>query len=73
MNSRRKFIQKAIYKTPVLFVLGSLGSSEMLYADASGGPPGPPGGGFGNSNGRGFSGSFLGRTNSKKPRKKLKF
>ena len=43
-DSRRKFLKKAIYKTPTLFVLGSIGSSVVLYADVSGGPPGPPGG-----------------------------
>ena len=44
VNSRRCFIKKALYKTPVLFVLGSFTRGVSLFADASGGPSGPPGG-----------------------------
>jgi len=61
LKSRRKFIKKAIYKAPVLFLLGSMSKGVVLYADASGGPSGPPGG-------------FIGGGSSKKaPRKRLKF
>jgi len=58
-DSRRKFI-KNLYKTPIIFTLGSLAGSNILYADASGGPDGPPGGGFG-------------KIPNNKKRKKLKF
>jgi hypothetical protein len=42
INKRRGFIKKAFYKTPMLFMLGSFGKGVPLFADASGGPPGPP-------------------------------
>jgi len=63
LKSRRGFIKKAIYKTPILLILGSMNNS-VLYADASGGPDGPPGG---------FSTRSLKKATSKKPRKRLRF
>ena len=64
-ESRRGFLKKTIYKTPALFVLGSMGKGVTLYADASGGPAGPPGGFFG---GIGFK-----KSSRRKPRKRLRF
>jgi|GEM_PF-3043025 len=51
-RDRRKFLKKALYHTPVLVLLGELGRPKTLWADFSGGPPGPPGGGspFGSAN-----------------------
>jgi len=42
---RRKFLKKAVYHAPVLYVLGRLSKPTPVHADFSGGPPGPPGGG----------------------------
>jgi hypothetical protein len=41
---RRTFLKRAVYQAPVLYVLGHLVKPSLVYADFSGGPPGPPGG-----------------------------
>jgi len=60
--ARRAFLKKAAYSTPMLIVLGNLTLPRPLYADGTGGPPGPPGGFF-NS---GSSSRSLKRKRSKK-------
>ena len=50
-DKRRMFLKKAVYHAPVLYILATLVAPASLEADASGVPPGPPGGGapFGSS------------------------
>ncbi len=48
LQSRRSFLQKAVYHAPVLYALGSIVNPTEIVADASGGPAGPPGNGFWN-------------------------
>jgi len=50
-SKRRSFLKKAVYHTPAIYVLGSLIKPVDIFADSSGGPAGPPGGGspFGSS------------------------
>lgn len=46
ISSRRKFLKKAIYTAPTLIVLGQLVKPTSVHADRTGGPDGPPGGGW---------------------------
>ena len=41
--SRRGFLKKAAYSTPVLMAMGQLAKPEKASADSSDGPDGPPG------------------------------
>jgi len=41
--SRRKFLKKSVYTTPVLVSLGQLLKPTIAHADSTGGPDGPPG------------------------------
>ena len=43
-NSRRKFIKKVAYTAPKLIVLGYLSKADVVHADGTGGPDGPPDG-----------------------------
>ena len=67
ISNRRVFLKKAVYHTPVLYVLGTLMKPVSAYADHTGGPDGPPGG-F-------LSTSSSSKKSSKKTtkRKKLRF
>lgn len=42
LNSRRNFIKKAAYTAPTLIALGYLTKPDMIHADGTGGPDGPP-------------------------------
>jgi len=42
--SRRKFIKKVAYTAPTLITLGYLSKAELVHADGTGGPDGPPDG-----------------------------
>ena len=42
--ARRKFIKKVAYSAPKLIVLGYLSKSDVIHADGTGGPDGPPDG-----------------------------
>lgn len=43
---RRDFIKKVAYTVPKLIILGSLSRPKKVRADATGGPPPPPGDGW---------------------------
>lgn len=43
-SSRRAFLKKMAYSTPVLIALGQMARPASANADESGGPDGPPGG-----------------------------
>jgi len=60
--SKRHFLKKAAYSAPVLVSLGTLLKPEHVFADHSGGPPGPPGG---------FLSAPATSQNSKKVKKRL--
>lgn len=45
-DSRRIFLKKAAYSTPVVFTLGQLTNPSKVHADGSMGPSGPPGNGW---------------------------
>jgi len=51
-QKRRLFLKKAVYHTPTFYILGSLVKPVDIFADSSGGPPGPPGNGLGFGNGK---------------------
>lgn len=42
--SRRTFMKKVAYTAPTLITLGYLSKAELIHADGTGGPDGPPGG-----------------------------
>jgi len=85
-EQRRRILKKMVYKTPVLFTLGSM-YSTVLYAASNGYGNGGNSGGYGNggnsggyggnsgfgknSGGFGNGGSLFGKRVS--PRKQLKF
>ena len=44
--SRRGFLKKAAYSAPVLMTMGQLVKPTNIHADGTGGPEGPPSGGW---------------------------
>ena len=42
-TSRRTFMKKVAYTAPTLITLGYLSKAELIHADGTGGPDGPPG------------------------------
>ncbi len=40
--SRRTFMKKVAYTAPTLITLGYLSKAELIHADGTGGPDGPP-------------------------------